>query len=50
MEKPGRRPVSLAGIGLISAGAVLGLALTAPAAPADPPRPAPAPVTEPPER
>jgi hypothetical protein len=43
MEKPERRPVSLAGLGLISAGAVLGLALAtpAPAAPADPPRPVP---------
>ena len=41
MEKPQRRPVSLAGIGLISAGAVLGLALANPAqaAPTDAPRP-----------
>jgi hypothetical protein len=41
MEKPDRRPVSLAGLGLISAGAVLGLALAAPAsaAPTDNPRP-----------
>jgi hypothetical protein len=31
MEKPDRRPVSLAGLGLISAGAVLGLALATPA-------------------
>jgi hypothetical protein len=31
MEKPDRRPVSLAGLGLIGAGAVLGLALAAPA-------------------
>jgi hypothetical protein len=40
MEKPDRRPVSLAGLGLISAGAVLGLALAAPAAaaPSDPSR------------
>ena len=35
MEKPDRRPVSLAGLGLISAGAVLGLTLATPA-PADP--------------
>ncbi len=41
MEKPDRRPVSLAGLGLISAGAVLGLALSTPAAaaPQSPPRP-----------
>ncbi|GID26607.1 hypothetical protein Abr02nite_15900 [Paractinoplanes brasiliensis] len=42
MDKSERRPVSLAGLGLISAGAVLGLALANPAsaAPADPqPRP-----------
>nr|WP_221376702.1 hypothetical protein [Actinoplanes polyasparticus] len=32
MEKSERRPVSLAGLGLISAGAVLGLALAGPAA------------------
>jgi hypothetical protein len=40
MEKPGRRPISLAGLGLIGAGAVLGLALSTPAsaAPSDPPR------------
>jgi hypothetical protein len=31
MEIPQRRPVSLAGLGLISAGAVLGLALAGPA-------------------
>ena len=31
MEKPQRRPVSLAGLGLISAGAVLGLTLATPA-------------------
>jgi len=31
MEKSDRRPVSLAGLGLISAGAALGLALAAPA-------------------
>jgi hypothetical protein len=48
MEKRERRPVSLAGIGLISAGAVLGLALAAPAqaSPSDPPRPEPKPVIE----
>jgi hypothetical protein len=47
MEKPDRRPVSLAGLGLISAGAVLGLTLAAPAsaAPSDTPRP-PAPTVE----
>jgi hypothetical protein len=45
MEKSDRRPipltVSLAGLRLIGAGAVLGLALAVPAAPAqaDPPRP-----------
>ncbi|GAB2598824.1 hypothetical protein Aab01nite_74970 [Paractinoplanes abujensis] len=31
MEKYDRRPISLAGLGLISAGAVLGLALATPA-------------------
>jgi len=41
MEKPDRRPISLAGLGLISAGAVLGLALAAPAAAAAPDRPRP---------
>ena len=43
MEKSERRPVSLAGLGLISAGAVLGLALATPAqaAPTDTPRPVP---------
>jgi hypothetical protein len=49
MDKQERRPVSLAGIGLISAGAVLGLALAAPAsaAPNDqPPRPKASPVAE----
>jgi hypothetical protein len=48
MEKPDRRPVSLAGLGLISAGAVLGLALATPAAasPSDNPRPKAAPVAE----
>ena len=41
MEKPQRRPVSLAGLGLISAGTVLGLTLATPAsaAPQAPPRP-----------
>ena len=42
MEKPDRRPVPLAGLGLISAGAVLGLALTGPATAAEQPRPQPA--------
>ena len=48
MEKPDRRPVSLAGLGLISAGAVLGLALATPAAASSPDRPRPdaAPVAE----
>jgi hypothetical protein len=50
MEKPkrDRRPVSLAGIGLISAGAVLGLALATPAqaSPSDTPRPEPKPAIE----
>lgn len=48
MEKPDRRPISLAGLGLISAGAVLGLALATPAAaaPSDTPRPEPKPVIE----
>ena len=55
MNEPERRKVSLAGLGLISAGAVLGLALTSPgtardesaapppaaAAPADPSEPPP---------
>ena len=49
MEKSDRRPVSLsaslAGLRLIGAGAVLGLALAVPASPAqaDPPRPPAAP-------
>ncbi|MEV4638051.1 hypothetical protein AB0J80_11940 [Actinoplanes sp. NPDC049548] len=57
MQEPERRKVSLAGLGLISAGAVLGLALAGPAtapddaaagppaatAPADPPAPPKAP-------
>ena len=42
MQKPDRRPVSLAGLGLISAGAVLGLALTGPATASEQPRPQPA--------
>lgn len=48
MEKPARRPISLAGLGLIGAGAVLGLALAAPAAatPSDPPRPEATPAAE----
>jgi hypothetical protein len=48
MEKSDRRPVSLAGIGLISAGAVLGLTLAGPAAvtPADNQKPRAAPVAE----
>ena len=48
MEKAERRPVSLAGIGLISAGAVLGLALATPAqaAPADAHRPPAKPVAQ----
>jgi hypothetical protein len=48
MDKPDRRPISLAGLGLISAGAVLGLALATPAAaaPSDTPRPEPKPVIE----
>jgi hypothetical protein len=41
MDKPDRRPVSLTGLGLISAGAVLGLALATPAsaAPTSEPKP-----------
>ena len=48
MDKPDRRPISLTGLGLISAGAVLGLALATPAAatPSDTPRPEPKPVIE----
>ena len=48
MEKRDRRPVSLAGLGLIGAGAVLGLALSTPAAaaPSAPPRPDAAPAAE----
>jgi hypothetical protein len=48
MEKKDRRPVSLAGLGLISAGAVLGLTLAGPAAasPSDNPRPDAAPAVE----
>jgi hypothetical protein len=47
-KKSERRPVSLAGLGLISAGAVLGLALATPASatPADTPKPKAAPVAE----
>lgn len=36
MEKPERRPISLAGLSLIGAGAALGLMLAAPAAAASP--------------
>jgi hypothetical protein len=36
MEKTDRRPVSFAGLGLIGAGAVLGLALATPASAAPP--------------
>jgi hypothetical protein len=45
MEKPERRPVSLTGLGLIGAGAILGLALATPAqaAPGDTSRPVPRP-------
>ena len=49
MEKLERRPISLAGLGLIATGAVLGLALATPAAaaPTDPPpRPDAAPAAE----
>jgi len=48
MEKRERRPISLAGIGLISAGAVLGLGLATPAqaSPSGPPRPEPKPIIE----
>ncbi|GIF06530.1 hypothetical protein [Actinoplanes siamensis] len=48
MEKPDPRQVSLAGLKLIGAGAVLGLALVAPAsqAQAAPPRPDATPVAE----
>ncbi|WIM97288.1 hypothetical protein ACTOB_000795 [Actinoplanes oblitus] len=48
MEKSDRRQVSLAGLRLIGAGAVLGLALAAPVSPAQaaPPRPDTAPVAE----
>jgi hypothetical protein len=56
MEKPDRRPISLAGLGLVSAGAVLGLALATPASaapsaapsarPSDTLAPRPAPVAE----
>jgi hypothetical protein len=43
MEKSERRPISLAGLGLISAGAVLGLTLAGPAqaSPTETPRPVP---------
>ena len=48
MDKPDRRTISLTGLGLISAGAVLGLALATPAAaaPSDTPRPEPKPMIE----
>ena len=48
MEKLDRRPISLAGLGLIATGAVLGLTLAAPAAaaPSDPPRPDATPAAE----
>ena len=42
MEKPDRRPVSLAGLSLIGAGAALGLALSMPAAASSPDAPRPA--------
>ena len=51
-KKPERRTVSLAGLGLISAGAVLGLALSGPAqaSPTETPRPVPkAAVQQPPQ-
>jgi hypothetical protein len=41
MEKPDTRRVSLAGLGLISAGAVLGIALATPASAATPDNPRP---------
>jgi hypothetical protein len=49
MEKSDRRQISLAGLGLIGAGAVLGLTLASPAtaAPPDNPRPAAAPTENP---
>lgn len=49
MEKSDRRQISLAGLGLIGAGAVLGLTLASPAtaAPPDSPRPAAAPTDTP---
>lgn len=46
MEKSERRPVSLAGLGLISAGAVLGLTLASPASAAPAEKPKAAPVAE----
>jgi hypothetical protein len=48
MEKQERRPISLAGLGLISAGAILGLTLATPAqaAPTDTPRPEPKPIVQ----
>jgi len=51
MEEPEKRRVSLAGLGLLSAGAVLGIALATPASAASPdasrsPKPAAAPVAE----
>ena len=51
MEKPETKRVSLAGLGLLSAGAVLGIALATPAAAASPdnarpPKPPAAPVVE----
>ena len=49
MEKSDRRSVSLAGLGLIGAGAMLGIALATPAtaAPSDNPRPPVSGVVEP---
>jgi len=51
MEKPDTKRVSLAGLGLLSAGAVLGIALATPASAASadsprPPRPPASPVVE----
>jgi len=51
MEKPHTKRVSLAGLGLLSAGAVLGIALATPASAASadsarPPRPPASPVVE----
>ena len=46
MEKRDRRPITVTGIGLVGAGAILGLALATPATAADTPRAEPKPAVQ----